>query len=167
MLTIVSGSLDLPVRPAAIGDEWRFEAPEGAESWRIHRRREGDSKRRREENLGEGTSVMIMENDHGEVEDLDHGLRSGSRSSERWTIAKDDPLGARADIEWETSMGRGDWIVSTRCRASMRATETHFLVSRQPGGLGKWKGGFLENDGRRDRKGLRLTRGCLIATLRS
>ncbi len=138
VLTIVSGSLDLPVRPAAIGDEWRFEAPEGAESWRIHRRREGDSKRRREENLGEGTSVMIMENDHGEVEDLDHGLRSGSRSSERWTIAKDDPLGARADIEWETSMGRGDWIVSTRCRASMRATETHFLVSAS---LAAWENG--------------------------
>jgi putative CocE/NonD family hydrolase len=129
LLQILTGSVDLPLRPLAEGDEWHFEEPEGATPWNIEERREGDSFRRREENHRDGTSVMVIENDHGEVLDLDHGLQTGSRSTERWTIAKDDPLSARGEIEWETTMKRGDWSVATTCRAAMRSTASHFLIS--------------------------------------
>lgn len=136
-LAIAGGTLDLPVRPSADGNEWRFEPPEGAAAWNARELRPARSERRVEDGPGRGERTIVIENDFGEVEDPDHGLVSGSRTVERWTVHPDDPLSARAAIEWMMTMSRGDWTVRTECSASMSATETAFHTRAR---LEAWEG---------------------------
>jgi putative CocE/NonD family hydrolase len=136
-ITLLSGALDLPVRPPAISDECSFAEPEAAEPWRIAELRPTASERRVERDLESGTVTVIVANDFGEVRDLDHGLVSGSRMSERWTIRPDDPLSAKGEIWWEQTLSRGDWSVRTDAVASMRSDGGSFSVSAR---LGAWEG---------------------------
>lgn len=128
---LTAGALSLPVRPAAAGDEWQFEAPEAAPAWQVEELRPPSSERRIERDLETGLVTVVVANDFGEVRDLDHGLVAGSRMSERWTIRPDDPLSARAEIWWEQTLSRGDWSVRTEARSSMRSdAESFYLTAR-------------------------------------
>jgi hypothetical protein len=118
---VTSGTLSLPVRETADGDEWTFEPPEAATPWQIDRLREA-SMTRRVEFEPDGTEITIIETDDGAVRDRAHGLESGAKSVERWSIHPDDPLSAKGEITWETTLGRGDWRVRTECSASLEAT---------------------------------------------
>ncbi len=136
-LTLLSGAVTLPIRPAAVGDEWTFADPEAAEPRQTEQLRPAASERRVERDLESGTVTVIVANDFGEVRDLDHGLVSGSKMSERWTIRPDDPLSARGEIWWEQTLSRGDWSVRTDAVASMRSDAGSFNVAAR---LGAWEG---------------------------
>ncbi|SMH53313.1 CocE/NonD family hydrolase [Mesorhizobium australicum] len=128
-IELTAGTLALPVRPLAKGDGWRFEAPQAASAWQVEELRPPSSERRIERDLETGLVTVVVANDFGEVRDLDHGLVSGSRMSERWTIRPDDPLSARAEIWWEQTLGRGDWSVRTEARSAMRSDPEHFHLT--------------------------------------
>ena len=81
--------------------------------------------------------TVIVANDFGEARDLEHGLITGSRMSERWTIRPDDPLSARAEIWWEQTLSRGDWSVRTEARSSMRSDADSFHLAAR---LEAWEG---------------------------
>lgn len=132
-----SGTLSFPERPSADGDEWRFEEPEAASPWKIEEMRKASSERRIERDLETGLVTVIVANDFGEARDLDHGLVTGSRMSERWTIRPDDPLSAGAEILWEQTLARGDWSVRTEARSSMRSDAGSFHLSAR---LEAWEG---------------------------
>ncbi|MEZ5888238.1 MAG: CocE/NonD family hydrolase [Paracoccaceae bacterium] len=136
-LTLTAGTLDLPVHAGSRGDEWQPPEPEGARPWNHRILREGRAARRIELDLLSGRQALVVEDDGGERENLDHGLISGETMSERWEIDPVDPLTARATIRWEQRLQRGDWQVRTEATGEMSAT-TDTLVTKAR--LTAWEG---------------------------
>ncbi|MCO5162361.1 MAG: CocE/NonD family hydrolase [Mesorhizobium sp.] len=128
-VTLHAGTLSLPVRPPVDRAEWTFPEPEAAPAWKIEQMRKASSERRIERDLESGLVTVIVANDFGEARDLEHGLITGSRMSERWTIRPDDPLSAAAEIWWEQTLSRGDWSVRTEARSSMRSDAGAFHLA--------------------------------------
>ena len=128
VLTVTGGSLDLPVH-AGSGAEWVPPEARHAAPWRHRVVRAGAASRRIETDLLSGLQVLVVEDDTGDCENLDHGLITGETMSERWEINPDDPLLARAVHTWEQRLSRGDWSVRTEARAEMTATATHLVMT--------------------------------------
>ena len=129
-LRITSGQLELPLH-AGSGPEWTPPPAEGAAPWAHRVLRAGKTSRRIEQDLIEKTVSLIVNDDLGDVENLQHGLCSGETMRELWQIHPDDPLSARAEHCWEQRLSRGDWSVKTVAWAEMTATATAFrMVAR-------------------------------------
>jgi len=82
-------------------------------------------------------TVLVVEDDLGEVENLTHGLITAETMAERWTIRPDDPLSAEVTIRWTQSLRRGNWSVRTEAEARMSGTETDL---RMQASLIAWEG---------------------------
>ena len=137
-VTISAGDLSLPARQLTQGDEWEFEAPEGAPAWQIETLRASSYEHRIETDAASGEKVVRIHADAGENRDLEHGLISGSRTSEEWRIHPDDPLSARVTTRFEKTGGRPGAMWRTHGMTSMHADATHFhsharLVCEQEG----------------------------------
>ncbi|MFT4960202.1 MAG: putative CocE/NonD family hydrolase, partial [Paracoccaceae bacterium] len=132
-LKLSDGALDLPVRSSSQIDEWSFPPVDADVPWQTKTLREASNSRRVETDLNTGQVHLIIEDDFGKVEDLDHGLIGGSVARERWTIHPDDPLSARGTCEWIDEMGRnvdgGDWNLSTKTTCEMWSDSTHFHLT--------------------------------------
>ena len=128
-LTLTGGYLDLPIRATATEDECGFEPPAAAEPWRTRTLRDGSNKRVTETDHTTGVMTLRIEDDFGEVEDLDHGLTTGEVARETWSIHPDDPLSARGKTHWTQTLSRGDWSVRTEAVARMWSDATHFHLS--------------------------------------
>jgi hypothetical protein len=81
--------------------------------------------------------ALVIHDDLGDAENLDHGLCTGETMSELWEIHPDDPLSARAVHTWEQRLSRGDWAVRTRAETEMTATASHL---RMKAVLTAWEG---------------------------
>jgi putative CocE/NonD family hydrolase len=127
-LTLKTGAIEIPVLPPGSAPGWKFEEPQGAKPWNTSELRKARSTKRRETDMATGASTIVVENDFGEVEDLDHGLRSGSSTVERWSIHPDDPLCAGASISWTMTMDRGNWDVRTQIDARMTSDAHEFVL---------------------------------------
>lgn len=130
-LTLTAGELSLPLRPLAEGDEWQFEQPEGAAPWRTAEIRPASSRRDLDREAEGGAVRFTVENDFGEIEDLEHGLVNGSRMREVWSIHPEDPLSASAEITWEQTGGRGDWRWRSVVTSRMGSTADSFSLSAE------------------------------------
>ena len=128
-VTLASGSLSLPVRPSATGDECRFPEPEAAAPWAVETIRPEKSERRVERDLESGIVTVVVANDFGAFRDSDHGLVSGSRMIERWSIDPADPSSARGEIRWEQELSRGDWSVRTVATSTMMCNPVIFELA--------------------------------------
>jgi hypothetical protein len=128
-LTLHGGTLDLPVRQVAGGDEAKFEEPEGAAPWQREVVRPSANSRSMEKDGKTGTVSLVIEDDFGEARDLDHGLSTGTVARERWTIHPGDPLAARGETHWTQTLSRGDWSVRTETFAAMQSDATHFRLT--------------------------------------
>ncbi|AWD21492.1 CocE/NonD family hydrolase [Fuscovulum blasticum] len=128
VLTVTAGRLVLPVHPGADRSEWTPPPAEHAAPWQHRVLRPGQSRRFVEQDLISGTRALVVEEDSGDVENLTHGLCSGETMTERWEIAPDDPLSARAVHVWEQRLSRGDWRIKTRAEATMTGTATHLRM---------------------------------------
>jgi hypothetical protein len=136
VLTVTGGRIELPVHDGGVGEGWEPPPAEGASPW-LHRiLRQGHSARRVEVDLLSGVRTLIVEEDGGEVENLDHGLCTSEALTERWEIGA-DPLSARAVHVWEQRLSRGDWAVRTVAEAEMTGTATHL---RMVAHLTAWEG---------------------------
>ncbi|QPM92372.1 CocE/NonD family hydrolase [Pseudooceanicola algae] len=127
-LTLHSGHLALPLHSGGTDDEWQFPAPESAAPWRFRQHSPADASRRIDHDLITGQRSLIVTEDSGDAEDLDHGLISGETSTERWTITPDAPLSAKAEITWEQRLSRGDWGVRIQVEAQMQADGDTFSL---------------------------------------
>lgn len=130
-LTIAGGTLALPVRPTAGGDEWRFEEPEGAPPWRIERLRPPSNRREIRRDAATGIVTLAITDDFGEIRDLDHGLVHASVARELWTIHPDDPLSAYGETHWVQRYSRGDWSVFIETFTDMIADRDTFYLNGQ------------------------------------
>ncbi|MEX3012046.1 CocE/NonD family hydrolase [Hoeflea sp. TYP-13] len=125
-LTLKGGSLELPVRPPATGDEWQFEPPVGAEPWKANELRAPAYLRSVRTNSETGETSVIIDCDFGEYEDREHGLISNSWTRECWSVQPDDPGSAQAEIEWEKRGGREGETWRTHVTATMHSDPQHF-----------------------------------------
>ena len=125
-LTVKSGSVELPVRPVATGDEWSFENPEGAPAWQADELRPASYERQTSMDESTGETVIAIHCDFGENRDRDHGLISGGWFRDRYSIRPDDPLSAKAVHEWEKTGGREGQMYRTHVLAEFTADGTYF-----------------------------------------
>ncbi len=137
VLSVTGGALDLPVHRGSEA-EWVPPEAEGARGWSHRVVRKTASVRRIETELLSGITALVVEEDGGDVENLDHALISGETMKERWEVHPDDPLQARATQFWEQRLSRGDWAVRTVAEAEMTATATHLVMRAS---LTAWEGG--------------------------
>ena len=121
-LTVLEGALTIPRHPGVAADEWQAPPPEAAPEWRHREIRPGRAARRIEQDLLTGAVSLVVEDDEGARENLQHGLISGGSMVERFSIHPDDPLSARVEIQWDQCFARGDWRVSTHTHSTMTAT---------------------------------------------
>jgi len=129
-LTLTGGWLDLPVRRVrADGDEITFPPAEAAKPLRLRQIRPDNHVRRTEIDQRTGIVSLIIEDDFGEHENLDHGGIAGSIARERWDIHPDDPLSARGAVHWTEVVERDGRRLRTEAVCSMWSDATQFHLS--------------------------------------
>lgn len=128
-LTLTGGALELPVRPVAAGAEWEFPEAEAAPALRTREIRAPAHVRRSETDQRTGMVSLVIEDDFGMAENLDHGLIAGSVARERWEIHPDDPLTATGSCHWTEEVIRDGIHLRTEARCSMWADATTFHLS--------------------------------------
>lgn len=129
-LTLTGGHLDLPVRTkSASADEVTFEPSEGAAPLRQREIRPDSHVRRTEIDQRTGIVSLIIEDDFGEAENLDHGGIAGSVARERWDIHPDDPLSARGQAHWTEVIERDGTRLRTEAICGMTSDATHFHLT--------------------------------------
>jgi putative CocE/NonD family hydrolase len=139
-LTLTGGRLTLPVHQGADAPEWAPPPAEHAPPFAHRVIRPGKTRRFVEQDLIAGIHALVVEDDLGDTENLAHGLISGETMSERWEIAPDDPLSAKAVHVWEQRLSRGDWSVRTKASAEMTGTASHLRLKAH---LRAWEGEVL------------------------
>jgi hypothetical protein len=75
-----------------------------------------------------GTATFEVRDDTGLYRIDSTGLDYRLSSHDRFTVAANDPLSARAEVTFEMSQGRGDWQVRATTRTVLTATATEFCV---------------------------------------
>ena len=124
-LTVTAGSLGLPLHDGS-GPERAFPPPDADTPWATETRRPSAHMRRTETDHVTGTVTLVIEDDFGELRDLDHGLINGSVARERWSILPCDPLSARGECHWTDETERDGIRMRTEARCAMWADETTF-----------------------------------------
>ena len=129
-LTLTGGALDLPVRtPAATGDEVTFLPPEAAKPLATREIRAQSHVRRTETDQRTGTVSLIIEDDFGEYENMDHGGIAGSVARERWDIHPADPLSACGSAHWTEIVERDGRRLRTEATCSMWSDAENFHLA--------------------------------------
>ena len=75
--------------------------------------------------------TTIIDVDFGEQRDTHHGLISGDKKTEVYTIHPEDQLSAVAEIQWEQTGGRDDWRWRTEVSGRMHCDAEYFYVSAE------------------------------------
>lgn len=77
------------------------------------------------------TSVqtIVIVDDFGEAEIVEHGLVVGGVAREWYEIHPDEPNSARLRTHWTQTLARGDWAVRTEAHAEMWSDPTHFHLT--------------------------------------
>lgn len=128
-LTVLSGTLDLPQRPRAEGDEWVFPPPEADAPWQIETLRPGRNSRVQESDMNTGVLTLRIEDDFGKRRDMQHGLISGGCAREWWSIHPSDPLSARGRTHWTEELARDGLALRTETYAEMWSDADSFYLT--------------------------------------
>jgi len=132
-LQLREGTLKLPVRKPSdtTADEVSFDPPEGATHWQPIERRPASYQRRTSTDSATGIVTTAVVSDFGENEDTDHGLISGEKMQEHWSIHPDDPLTAEVHTSWEQTGGRENAMWKTEVTSSMHSDDTTFYFEAE------------------------------------
>ena len=136
-LTLLGGSLDLPVHVGVASDEWLPPEAEVATPWAHRVSRKPHAERRVERDLITGAVALVVVDETGLVENASHGLVTGERMAERWSVHPDDPLSAEAFCEFSQNLARGAWAVRTTGWARMTCTKEALIMTAH---LEAWEG---------------------------
>ncbi len=133
-VTIFTGAsvLTLPERPARADDAALspFGEPEGATPPAMTTLAPESGSSLWHHDVAGGTAEMAAAYDSG-LERFDAiGIAAGMQISERYSIAGDDPLSAKASLAWTVKRERGDWRVRVEARIEMRCNADSFLVQQ-------------------------------------
>lgn len=128
-LTLLTGAIDLPVRPRAEVGEWAFPPPETDTPWQSETLREGSNKRWVETDMNTGIVSLHIVDDFGKDRDLEHGMIQGSIGREVWSIHPDDSLSARGKTHWSDEIERGEIKLRTETYAEMWSDKDNFYLT--------------------------------------
>jgi len=128
-LTLTAGRIDIPLLHEAGKDAVRFEPAESAAPWQTKTLREGSNLRETSTDSETGLTTLHIVDDFGDVEDLDHGLITGTIAREWWDIHPDDPLSARGRTHWSDLLQRGDWCLRTETYTEMWSDAENFHLT--------------------------------------
>ena len=128
-LTLLQGSISVPMRPSGDADEWTFEQPEAEAPWQVETIREGFNSRKTVTDWTTGVVTLEIVDDFGKVKDSDHGLINGSVAREWWSIHPDDRLSARGKTHWTDELERDGIALRTEAMSEMHSDTTHFHLS--------------------------------------
>lgn len=123
-LRLTGGALSLPVH-AGDAPGWDFDPAPEAAPLRLELLEPGHERRELTRDLISGRQELFVGHESARLRNPDHGWQTESSAHSRWTIQPDDPLSARARIDWVQSFARGDWQVKTRVEAELTGTPTH------------------------------------------
>jgi hypothetical protein len=98
--------------------------------------RPGEWSRRATVDPVSGRHILTIVEDTGDTIEP-HGLTHGERVEERWEVAPDDPLSARATITWDQRLSRGGWSVQTLAETEMTGNATHLRMTAR---VAAWEG---------------------------
>lgn len=133
-LTLTEGALEVPILTDA--PDWTPPRPEPLPEPRQSVVRPGRWSRKATVDPLTGRHVLTIVEDTGDTAEP-HGLTHGERVSERWEIAADDPLSARATITWDQRLSRGGWSVQTLAETEMTGNATHLRMTAR---VSAWEG---------------------------
>ena len=123
-----AGSIDVPIRPSGKVDERHFSSPVADLPWQTEEIRPVSNSRKAIKDMKTGITTIEVIDDFGSIRDCQHGLISGSKAREWWSIHPDDPLSAEARTHWSTENSRGDWFVRTETFAKMTSDKEMFYL---------------------------------------
>jgi hypothetical protein len=121
-LTLLDGSVSLPVHNGVAADEWMPPLPRAAPESNQRMVTPSHSARRVETDLLTGRVALVVEERSGQTENLDHGLITQENMVERFEINPADPSESRTLCLWDQELTRGGWAVRTHARAEMHTT---------------------------------------------
>jgi hypothetical protein len=75
-----------------------------------------------------GTQRFRVDIDHGMTHLDGIGLDMWSRTTEEYSIAPDDPLSARFEVDWDGGYARKDWRVESKTRSVLTSTREAFRL---------------------------------------
>lgn len=126
-LSIASGQLQLPALQDDTGLQWSMPAAKPGKAPPLKVTRPGtEQKQLTHDN---GRDRLVIHGDDGEVENLEHGLRTSSTMTEVWSIDHDDVTSASAQIDWEHALIRDEISVSTSLETRMHCDKDAFYLS--------------------------------------
>lgn len=137
---LTGGALELPVHTGAGEAEWEFEPAEVAAPLQRREIRPTAHVRRTETDHQTGKVRLIVEDDFGLYENMEHGLISGSIARELWEINPAEPLSARSTLHWTEEIHRDGLELRTETFSEMWSDSTHFFLRAR---LEAWEGGAL------------------------
>ncbi len=127
-LTVYPGASDLtlPLRLPREETAPSFAEPESAPPLELEVLRPTSHSRVVERDLASGAVVMRIEDDLGETRNPAHGLATGAKVSELYSIDDRDPLSARAVCDWTETLTRDDWSIRIEARQEQWADRESF-----------------------------------------
>jgi hypothetical protein len=134
MLTVKEGTLDLPILTDA--PDWTPPPPEPLTEPSQTVTRPGAWSRKATIDPLTLRHVLTVTDDTGDTTEP-HGLTHGETVTERWEIATDDPLSARATIIWDQRLTREGWAVQTLAETEMTGNATHLRMTAR---VTAWEG---------------------------
>ena len=131
MLHCGTSQLDLPVRPPRSEDQTLrpFALPEGSPPLPTLMTRPASRERSAEVDLSHEKVTVVARKDRGAERLLHNGIESDNEGLETYSIAAHDPLSARAEMRWKTSLARGEWRIRTETTTLQTASEQAFIIT--------------------------------------
>jgi hypothetical protein len=121
--------LHLPIRPIRQETPIRFPSPECAPPLEQIILRNPALDWTVERNADKGSVITRYKDDYGEGIILPHGLQASLIGQETWRIGSDDPLSARAELNWQVFTGRKNWYVTSDIHSAMWSDENWFYMT--------------------------------------
>lgn len=130
-LTLFTGksAIELPERPPHRADKAaRFARAEAAPGAGRSVLEAGGRKRSIHTDVSAGNTTVEIEDHSGRIRYDEIGLIAESRSSERYSVNEDDPLAAKAAMDYEWNFERDDWRIRTVCSTVVSCDARYFLI---------------------------------------
>lgn len=125
-LTVFEGQLELPLLEDATGLEWKCSPPRPLDAATTTIQEDTETKHT---HTLDGQHQLVIRADHGEIEHVDHGLRTKSAICEIWSIDETVISAAKAEITWDRSVTRGAFAASTRIETIMHSDNEAYYVT--------------------------------------
>ena len=106
-----------------------FGPPESLPGWPGEVLRPGRYNRRITNDLSTGRVCLAITTDSGQTRDTRHGLITDTIAEEIWSIHPDDPLSARAVIDWTQHYSRADLRIEIKTGATMTSDKDSFFLT--------------------------------------